>query len=84
MNSKPQITHELLDKYMQVKGELERSPDRKEIDPDLWEIVDQLLLDLHMIRHGYTTEGYERFVDRRLQEVCADHSVVDRMREIRL
>ncbi len=84
MSSQPQITHELLDEYMQVKGELEKLSDRHGIDAGLWEIVDQLLLDLHMIRHGYTTEGYERFVDRRLEEVCTDRSVVDRMKGIRL
>ncbi len=77
------IDHIFLDRYESVKGELEKHPDRKNIDPVLWEIVDQLLLDLHMIRHGYTTEGYERFVDRRLQEVCADAEVIRRMREMR-
>ena len=80
----PLITHDLLDRYTQVKGELEKLPDRRDVDPELWEIVDQLLLDLHMIRFGYTSAGYERFVDRRLQEVCADATVVDRMREISL
>ena len=84
MSNQPRITHDLLDKYVQVKGELEKLPDRREVDADIWEIVDQLLLDLHMIRFGYTTEGYERFVDRRLEEVCADRSVVDRMKGIRL
>ncbi len=84
MSEHEPITHELLDSYVQMKGELEKLSDRRGIDAGLWEIVDQLLLDLHMIRHGYTTDGYERFVDRRLEEVCADRSVVDRMKEIRL
>ncbi len=78
------IDHELLDRYEAVKGDLERSPDRNAIDPRLWETVDEILLDLHMINHGYTTDGYARFVERRMQEVCADASVVERMKAIRL
>jgi hypothetical protein len=78
------IDHPLLDQYVSVKGELEKLPSASAFDPELWEIVDQLLLDLHMIRHGYTTEGYEKFVDRRLKEVSADATVETRMRELRL
>lgn len=84
MNDGVSITHDLLDKYVSVKGELERLSDRADISPELWEIVDQLLLDLHMIRHGYTTDGYARFVERRLNELCASEDVVQRMHEIDL
>ncbi len=81
MNSK--IDHQLLDRYESVKGELEKLPPGS-VDHQLWEIVDQLLLDLHMIRYGYASEGYEKYLDRRLAEVCVDGSVADRMRAIRL
>jgi hypothetical protein len=77
------IDHEFLDEYDSVKGELEKHPRRKELDPELWEIVDQLLLDLHMIRHGYASEGYERYVERRLKEVCTDERVVDRFKAMK-
>jgi hypothetical protein len=82
--SRPLIDHPLLDLYEKVKGELEALPETDAADPELWEIVDQLLLDLHMIRHGYASEGYERFVERRLKEVCADEGVVGRLKGIRL
>jgi hypothetical protein len=81
MNRK--IDHTFLDVYESVKGEFEKLGAHV-ADPELWEIVDQLLLDLHMIRFGYTTEGYEKYVDRRLQEVCTDSSVADRLKAMRL
>ncbi len=84
MNRTQLITNELLDRYVAVNGELERLPDPGSIDPELWEIIDQLLLDLHMIRHDYTTDGYAKFVERRLHEVCASEAEVLRMKEIRL
>jgi hypothetical protein len=77
------IDHQFLDLYESVKGEFEKL-DTPTADADLWELVDQLLLDLHMIRFGYTTEGYEKYVDRRLQEVCADSSVADRIKDLKL
>jgi hypothetical protein len=82
--SKEQIDHELLDVYVSVKGELEALTPGSRPDATLWTMVDELLLDLHMLRHGYATEGYGRYVERRLQEVCSDAEVVGRMKEIRL
>lgn len=84
MNERASITHDLLDKYVSVKGEFEKLTDRDGIDPVIWEIIDQLLLDLHMVRHGYTTDGYAKFVERRLNEVCAGEDVVQRMHGITL
>jgi hypothetical protein len=46
--------------------------------------VDELVLDLHLINHGYATESYERHVERRLKEVCADAATIDRLRHLRL
>ncbi|MEO8588116.1 MAG: hypothetical protein ABI432_02010 [Flavobacteriales bacterium] len=78
------IGHALLDRYEQVAGELERLPAAQRPDAALWELVDELLLDLHLIRHGYTSDGYEKHVARRLEHDCADESVVERMHAIRL
>ena len=80
----PTITLELLDRYEQVKGELERSSSAHLVDPAAWELVDELVLDLHLINHGYATESYERHVDRRLKEVCADEATIHRLRHLRL
>ena len=82
--SKDLIGHALLDQYVSVKGELERLPQEVDADAALWEIVDQLLLDLHMIRFGYASDGYARFVERRIEEVCEDASVVQRLKDMRL
>lgn len=80
----PTITLELLERYEQVKGELERSPSAHLVDREAWELVDELVLDLHLINHGYATESYERHVERRLKEVCADADTIDRLRHLRL
>jgi len=80
----PTITLELLDRYEQVKGELERAPSAHQVDRGAWELVDELMLDLHLIDHGYATESYQRHVERRLTEVCADAATIDRLRHLRL
>jgi len=79
------VDHALLDTYQAVAGDPERmtTADLKRIQAD-WTTVDELLLDLHMIKHGYTTEGYEKHVERRLKAVCADESVVERLRNLKL
>jgi hypothetical protein len=75
------IDHALLDIHEKAQGDPDRVPaeERHTLGPD-WTAVDELLLDLHMIRHGYTTEGYEKHVERRLKEECADESVVERLK----
>ncbi len=78
------IDHALLDLYERVAGELERLPVDLRPDPFVWEVIDELLLDLHLIRHGYATDGYEKHVARRLAKECADESVVQRMHAIKL
>lgn len=78
------ITHDLLDAYVSVKGEYEKLPWGMRLDEATWETVDGLLLDLHLIRHGYATDGYEKHIEKRLKEECADASVVERMRTIGL
>lgn len=80
------ITHELLDVYLSVRGEYERLPaaQRTAVPEADWERVDELLLDLHLIEHGYATDGYEKHIQRKLTEACADDSVVERMRTLRL
>jgi hypothetical protein len=77
------ITHDLLDAYESVKGEYEKLPWGKKPDEKLWETVDEVLLDLHLIKHGYASDGYERHIERKLKEVCADPTVVERMRALR-
>ena len=78
------ITHDLLDAYESVMGEYEKLPWGKKPDEKLWEAVDGLVLDLHLIRHGYATDGYDKHIARRLANECADASVVERMHAIRL
>ena len=78
------ITHDLLDTYESVKGEYEKLPWGNRVDETIWETVDGLILDLHLIRHGYATDGYEKHIDKRLKEECMDESVAERMRVMRL
>ena len=79
------ITHSLLDLYMSVKGEYERLPaDQRTLPGPEWEVVDELMLDLHLIEHGYATEGYEKHIDRKLNAVCADATVVERLKGLKL
>lgn len=79
------IEHVLLDAYEAAAGDPARVPahDRHLIGP-LWTAVDELLLDLHMMKHGYTTDGYDRHVERELVKLCADASVVQRLRDLRI
>jgi hypothetical protein len=78
------IDHALLDHYERVAGDLERLPGGHGIDPQLWEALDELLLDLHLIKHGYADEGYARHVERELAKLCSDGSVIERLRSLRL
>ena len=77
------ITHQLLDQYESVSGELEKLPPEDRPDGALWDLLDELMLDLHLINHGYAKDGYVKHLDRRLLEVCSDKGVADRMRAIR-
>lgn len=78
------ITHDLLDAYESVQGEYEKLPWGKRVDETLWDTVDGLLLDLHLIKHGYASDGYEAHIERKLKEVCEDESVAERVRAMRL
>jgi len=80
----PPIDHSLLDLYERCGGDPARMASAERPDMERWERVDELLLDLHLIRHGYTDEGYARHVERELQKACADASVVERMHALRL
>ncbi len=79
---KAPITRELLGLYESVSGELERLTDQDRIDRGAWELLDELLLDLHLIRHGYADEGFARHVERRLGTLCEDDRVADRIRQM--
>lgn len=76
------ITHDLLDAYESVKGEYEKLSWGKKPDEQLWESVDALLLDLHLIKHGYASDGYEMHIEKELKRLCADESVVARVRTL--
>ncbi len=78
------ITHDLLDTYESVKGEYEKLPWGLRSDETLWEIVDGLVLDLHLIRHGYATDGYEKHIEQKLKDLCADATVIERLKALRL
>ena len=79
------IDHAFLDRYEAVGGELERLPaEERAVLVSTWTTVDELFQDLHMIKHGYTTDGYERHVERQLKVLCADASVVERLRTMKL
>lgn len=78
------IDHSLLDLYERCAGDPARLPAGTHPDAERWERVDELLLDLHLIRHGYADEGYARHVERTLKEACADATVVARMHALRL
>lgn len=75
------IDHAFLDLYEGAAGELERlSTEQRAVLAAKWTMVDEFLQDLHMIKHGYTTDGYERHVERQLKTLCADASVVARLK----
>ena len=78
------IDHLFLDTYESVQGEYEKLPWGNRVDETLWETVDGLLLDLHLIKHGYASDGYEKHIEKKLKEVCKDESVVERVRAMRL
>ncbi|HNR53711.1 MAG TPA: hypothetical protein PKJ19_00980 [Flavobacteriales bacterium] len=78
------ITHDLLDAYESVKGDYDRLPCGKRPDEKLWEAVDGLLLDLHLAKHGYARAGYEKFLEKELNRLCADDTVVERLRGLEL
>lgn len=78
------IDHGTLDHYERTAGDPKELPKGHGIPPELWEVIDELLLDLHLIRHGYADEGYARHVERELSKLCADGSVMERLRNIRL
>ena len=79
------IDHAFLDRYEVVGGEPEWLPlEQRTALASLWTTVDELLQDLHMIKHGYTTDGYERHVERQLRALCADESVVARLKGLGL
>ncbi len=78
------ITHDLLDAYESVKGEYEKLPWGKKPNEQLWEAVDGLVLDLHLIKHGYATDGYEKHIEKELLRLCADATVVERVRNLRI
>jgi len=77
------ITHDFLDAYESVKGEYEKLTWGMRLDKATWEAVDGLVLDLHLIRHGYATDGYEKHIEKELQRLCADASVVERVKAMR-
>ncbi|MCU0318747.1 MAG: hypothetical protein MUE88_01525 [Flavobacteriales bacterium] len=78
------IDHTLLDAYEAAGGDPARlSADQRHLAGERWTRVDELLLDLHMLRYGYVNEGYERHLDRMIAEDCADASVAERLRAMR-
>jgi hypothetical protein len=78
------IDHGLLDQYERTAGEPKLLPQDHGIAAELWEALDELLLDLHLIRHGYADAGYARHVERELDRLCADASVIERIRALRI
>jgi hypothetical protein len=78
------IDHALLDAYVAADGDPEALPaGQQHLAGPWWTRVDELLLDLHMTRHGYVTEGYARHLDRSIDASCADTSVAERLRAMR-
>lgn len=78
------ITEELVDRYASVAGELERLTDATENEKVIWGLLDELLLDLHLIRHGYADEAYARHVERRLRQLSADAGTIEKIKLLRL
>lgn len=78
------IDHTFLDAYESVKGEYEKLPWGNRVDEKTWEVLDGLLLDLHLIRHGYATDGYERHIEKELTRHCSDAGVAQRVKAMRL
>ena len=81
----PMIDHAFLDRYEEAAGDLDKAPmEQRASLTSTWIVVDELLQDLHMIKYGYTTDGYERHVERQLKALCADESVVVRLKGLGL
>lgn len=78
------IDHGFLDAYESVKGEYEKLAWGLRPDKAQWQALDGLLLDLHLIRHGYATDGYTKHIEHELKRLCADASVVERVKAMRL
>lgn len=78
------ITHDLLDAYESVRGDYALLPWGLRPDEALWEAVDGLLLELHLIAHGYASDGYTKHVEREMQRLCADSGVAERLKAMRL
>lgn len=78
------IDHTLLDAYEAAHGDPEQLPaGLRHLNGAWWTRVDELLLDLHMRRHGYVSDSYARHLDRAIEEACADASVAERLRAMR-
>lgn len=78
------IDHAFLDRYEAAGGEPTREPLLGPDDAARWEAVDALLLELHMVQHGYARDGYDRHLEREMERLCADATVVARLRTLRL
>lgn len=79
---KPRITHELLDLYLQVAGDPDMVPKGTAFDGEAWELLAELMLDLHLIRHGYADEGYAKHVDRLVRALHTEEGVTERIRAL--
>jgi hypothetical protein len=77
------IDHELLDAYERTAGEPGLLPAGHDLSIELWELLEALLLDLHLVRHDYADEQYARHVERELERHCSDASVVERIKSMR-
>ncbi len=77
------IGHAELDAYEACNGDPGRLPHGQAFDTGVWELLEALLLDLHLLRHRYADEAYARHVERRLVELCTDSTVVERMKAVR-
>lgn len=78
------IDHALLDRYEAAGGDPARDRYREPADAGRWEAVDAMMLELHMVRHGYARDGYDRHLERELERLCADATVVDRLKAMSL
>ncbi|MBK9177073.1 MAG: hypothetical protein IPM46_12235 [Flavobacteriales bacterium] len=78
------IDHAFLDSYESVKGEYEKLPWGMRPNEQLWETMDGLVLDLHLIRHGYATDGYAKHIEKELKRLCAGAGVAERLKAMQL
>jgi hypothetical protein len=77
------IDHELLDAYERTAGDPGLLPAGHPYSLEAWELLEALLLDLHLLRHDYADAQYARHVDRELERHCSDASVVERIKGMR-